>query len=386
MRRALVNLVLTEFRNYQALSLSLSGDHVVITGENGAGKTNLLEAVSFLSPGRGMRRAVLADVAREGSSNGFAISATVNMDDEEVQLGTGTFGETPGGETARRLRVNGAVLKSTDALTDYLRVVWVTPQMDGLFSGPAADRRRFLDRLVLAIDPLHGQRSLDFERAMKGRNRLFEEGRSDERWYDAIETQLAEYGTAIAAARAELVRLLVGMMERLPDDGPFPKADLALEGMLEQQLIAGLAASDVEDSYRNALRENRQRDRAAGRTLDGPHRSDLSVFHRPKNMAASQSSTGEQKALLVGIILSHARLVAQMTGSAPILLLDEIAAHLDAGRRAALFGIIDDLGAQAFMTGTDRALFSALEGRAEFLSVSHGIVSKDQPDKSKSLA
>jgi DNA replication and repair protein RecF len=386
MRRALVNLALTEFRNYQALNLMLSGEHVVITGENGAGKTNLLEAVSFLSPGRGMRRAVLADVAREGANNGFAISADVEMDGDNVQLGTGTFSDMPGGDPARRLRVNGAPQKSTDALTDYLRVVWVTPQMDGLFSGPAADRRRFLDRLVLAIDPLHGQRSLDFERAMKGRNRLFEEGRSDERWYDAIETQLAEYGTAIAAARAELVRLLVGMMEHLPDDGPFPKANLALEGALEEQIISGQAASDVEDGYRNILRENRQRDRAAGRTLDGPHRSDLSVFHRPKNMAASQSSTGEQKALLVGIILSHARLVAQMTGSAPILLLDEIAAHLDAGRRAALFGIIDDLGAQAFMTGTDRALFSALEGRAEFLSISHGLVSKDQPYKSNSQA
>jgi DNA replication and repair protein RecF len=378
MRRALVNLVLTEFRNYPALSLPLSGDHVVITGENGAGKTNLLEAVSFLSPGRGMRRAVLSDVAREGSSNGFAISATVEMDGEEVQLGTGTFGDMPGGELARRLRVNGAAQKSTDTLTDYLRVVWVTPQMDGLFSGPAADRRRFLDRLVLAIDPLHGQRSLDFERAMKGRNRLFEEGRTDERWYDAIETQLAEYGTAIAAARAELARLL--------EDGPFPKADLALEGTLEEQIMSGMAAADMEDRYRQTLRDNRHRDMSAGRTLDGPHRSDLSVFHRPKNMAASQSSTGEQKALLVGIILSHARLVAQMTGSAPILLLDEIAAHLDAGRRAALFGIIDDLGAQAFMTGTDRALFSALEGRAEFLSVSHGSVSKDEPDKSQSSA
>jgi DNA replication and repair protein RecF len=386
MRRALVNLVLTEFRNYPALSLALTGDHVVITGENGAGKTNLLEAVSFLSPGRGMRRAVLSDVAREGSTNGFAISATVEMDGEEVQLGTGTFGDAPGGEAARRLRVNGAAQKSTDALTDYLRVVWVTPQMDGLFSGAAADRRRFLDRLVLAIDPLHGQRSLDFERAMKGRNRLFEEGRTDERWYDAIETQLAEYGTAIAAARAELVRLLAGMMERLPDDGPFPKADLALQGLLEQQIISRVAAADVEDSYRKALRDNRHRDMSSGRTLDGPHRSDLSVFHRPKNMAASQSSTGEQKALLVGIILSHARLVAQMTGSAPILLLDEIAAHLDAGRRAALFGIIDDLGAQAFMTGTDRALFSALEGRAEFVSVSHGSVSKDQPDKLQTSA
>lgn len=382
MRVAVKQLTLTDFRNYQRLSLDLSGRHAVITGENGAGKTNLLEAVSFLSPGRGMRRAALADVARSGSGHGFAVNALVSAaDGDEVMLGTGTFGEAPGGEPARRLRVNGAAQKSTDALTDYLRVVWVTPQMDGLFTGPAAERRRFLDRLVLAIDPLHGQRSLDFERAMKSRNRLFEENRADQRWHAAIEIQLAEYGTAIAAARVELVRLLSGMMDHLPDDGPFPKADLALEGSLEEELASGASGSDVEDRYRQGLAANRSRDMAAGRTLDGPHRSDLIVHHRPKSMPAGLSSTGEQKALLVGIILSHARLVARMTGGAPVLLLDEIAAHLDAGRREALFHIIDDLGSQAFMTGTDRALFSALEGRAEFLSVSHGLVSKDLPDK-----
>ncbi len=384
MRVALKQLTLTDFRNYQRMSLDLSGRHVVITGENGAGKTNLLEAVSFLSPGRGMRRAALSDVARSGSANGFAVNAQVSINGDEVMLGTGTFGDTPGGESARRLRVNGATQKSTDALTDYLRVVWVTPQMDGLFTGPAAERRRFLDRLVLAIDPLHGQRSLDFERAMKSRNRLFEENRSDKRWYEAIETQLAEYGTAIAAARVELVRLLAGMMDQLPDDGPFPKADMALEGSLEALLSSGTSASDAEDHYRQGLKDNRNRDMAAGRTLDGPHRSDLIVHHQPKSMPAGLSSTGEQKALLVGIILSHARLVARMSGGAPVLLLDEIAAHLDAGRREALFGIIDDLGSQAFMTGTDRALFAALEGRAEFLSVSHGFVSKDVPDKSGS--
>ncbi len=382
MRVKLRQLNLVDFRSYARLELPLGGHHVVITGENGAGKTNLLEAVSFLSPGRGMRRAVLADVARVDSANGFAINALVENDDGEVSLGTGTFGETPGGDSARRLKINGAAQRSTDSLTDYVRVVWITPQMDGLFSGPAADRRRFIDRMVLAIDPLHGQRSLDFERAMKSRNRLFEEGRDDQRWYDAIETQLAEYATGIAAARVELVRLLSAMMDQFPDDGPFPKADLAPEGMIEEMLLHGVNAADIEDEYRQSLAKNRARDRAAGRTLDGPHRSDLAVFHRPKNMPAGQSSTGEQKALLVGIILSHARLVARMSGAAPLLLLDEIAAHLDAGRRAALFEIIDELGSQAFMTGTDRALFSALEGRAEFLSVSHGYVSKDSEDKS----
>ena len=375
--RVIRQIGLTDFRNYSALSLALAGSHVVITGENGAGKTNLLEAVSFLSPGRGMRRAVLSDVAREGSANGFAVNAMIETDNDPVQIGTGTYGETAGGEATRRVRIDGTAQKSADCLSDHIRIVWVTPQMDGLFSGPAADRRRFLDRLVLAIDPLHGQRSLDFDRSMKARNRLFEEGRSDQRWYDAIETQLAEHGTAIAAARVEIVRHLAAMMERLPEDGPFPKADLSLQGSLEEMLISGQSAAAVEDFYRQQLTENRYRDQSAGRTLDGPHRSDLIVYHRPKAMPAELSSTGEQKALLVGIILSHARLVAQMTGFAPVLLLDEIAAHLDAGRRAALFGIIDDLGAQAFMTGTDRALFVALEGRAEFMSVSHGVVSKD---------
>lgn len=381
MHVALKQLTLTDFRNYERLSLELSGQHLVITGENGAGKTNLLEAISFLSPGRGMRRAVLSDVARAGSANGFAVNAIVDSPDGEVALGTGTFGDTPGGEAARKLRVNGAPQKSTDALTEHLRVVWVTPQMDGLFTGPAADRRRFLDRLVLAIDPMHGQRSLDFERAMKSRNRMFEDGQRDSRWFDAIETQIAEFGTAIAAARVEIVRLLSGMMDQLPEDGAFPKADLALDGLLEGLLYSGINASDVEDQYRTMLSANRPRDAAAGRTLDGPHRSDLIVMHRPKAMPAGLSSTGEQKALLVGIVLSHARLVARMTGSAPVLLLDEIAAHLDAGRRQALFGIIDDIGSQAFMTGTDRSLFAALERRAEFLSIAHGIVLQDETDK-----
>lgn len=381
--RVIRQIGLTDFRNYTSLSLTLTGSHVVITGENGAGKTNLLEAVSFLAPGRGMRRAVLSDVAREGSPNGFAVNAIVATEHDPVQIGTGTFGEMPGGETGRRVRIDGTAQKSADCLSDFVRIVWVTPQMDGLFSGPAADRRRFLDRLVLAIDPLHGQRSLDFERSMKARNRLFEEGRSDQRWYEAIETQLAEHGTAIAAARVEIVRHLAAMMERLPDDGPFPKADLSLQGSLEDMLVSGQSAAAVEDFYREQLSGNRYRDQNAGRTLDGPHRSDLIVYHRPKSMPAELSSTGEQKALLVGIILSHARLVAQMTGFAPILLLDEIAAHLDSGRRAALFGIIDELGAQAFMTGTDRTLFAALEGRAEFVSVSHGIVSKEPASNSQ---
>jgi DNA replication and repair protein RecF len=243
--------------------------------------------------------------------------------------------------------------------------------MDGLFTGGASDRRRFLDRMVLAIDTSHGKRVLDYEKAMRSRNRLLSEGNSDNQWLDAIESQMAELGIAIAAARSEAMRLIAAMIERLPAEGPFPKADCFLEGTLEQRI--GLeAALDLEEDFRRTMRDGRARDRAAGRTLEGPHRTDLIVQHRPKSMPAALCSTGEQKALLIGLILAHARLTGELSGMAPILLLDEIAAHLDTGRRAALFGILDDLGGQAFMTGTDRSLFEALEGDAQFFNVAAG--------------
>jgi DNA replication and repair protein RecF len=366
-------LKLQDFRNYASASLSFAPRHAVFTGENGAGKTNLLEALSLLSPGRGMRRANYADMARAGSENGFAVHADLHTEDGEVSLGTGNGAEGGGTEATRKLRVNGAPAKNADAFLEYLRVVWITPQMDGLFSGPSVERRRFLDRLVLAIDPAHGARVLDYEKSMRARNRLFEEGRDDARWFDAIEAQMAELGVAIAAARAELTNLLAGMMALLPQDSPFPRAELTLEGALEEKLSLS-SAVELEEAWRASLRQNRALDRSAGRALEGPHRSDLLVRHAPKQMDAALSSTGEQKALLIGIVLSHARLVTKMTGTPPILLLDEIAAHLDQTRRAALFAIIDDIGAQAFMTGTDRALFDALEGQAGFFEVAGGEV------------
>lgn len=363
-------LSLTSFRNYDTLALDLSPGAVVLTGENGAGKTNLLEAVSLLSPGRGLRRAAYADIAREASQGGFAISAKVDGPEGEWTIGTGTLGAEPG-EAGRKVRINGANARSADELLDILRVVWLTPSMDALFTGPAADRRRFLDRLVLAIDTHHGQRALDFEKAMRGRNRLLTDGVSDNRWFEAIEVQMAETGVAIAAARAEMVRLLSGLVERLPADGPFPQSVLALEGQLEGQL-ALKPAVEVEEAYRRALASGRERDRVAGRTLEGPHRSDLLVRHKPKDMPADLCSTGEQKALLVGLVVSHARLVAELSRLTPILLLDEIAAHLDPGRREALFAILAELGGQVFMTGTEPGLFAALEGKAQFLTVAHG--------------
>lgn len=366
-------LTLTNFRNYAALSLELAPGAVVLSGDNGAGKTNLLEAISFLTPGRGLRRAPYADVAREGGDGGFALHARIEGPEGQVEIGTGISGGDAAGEGGRRVRINGASARSAEDMLEWLRVVWLTPAMDGLFPGPAADRRRFLDRLVLAIDPGHGQRALDYEKAMRGRNRLLTEGSRDGAWFDAIETQMAETGVAIAAARAELVRLLAAMIDRLPGSGPFPQADISLAGDLESAL-GSAPAVDVEERYRAALANGRERDRAAGRTLDGPHRSDLVVRHRPKSMPAELCSTGEQKALLVGIVLSHARLTGEMSGLTPILLLDEIAAHLDAGRRAALFSILEELNCQAFMTGTDAALFSSLAGRAQFLTVDHGSV------------
>jgi len=361
-------LKLSDFRNYTELTLPLGPGHVVLTGENGSGKTNLIEAVSFLSPGRGLRRASYDDVARTSGHDGFAIHASLDcMIYGDAEIGTGTAG---GGEGGRKVRINSNAA-SGDELLDYARILWVVPSMDGLFTGGASDRRRFLDRMVLAIDTGHGKRVLDYEKAMRSRNRLLSEGNSDNQWLDAIESQMAELGIAIAAARSEAMRLIAAMIERLPAEGPFPKADCFLEGTLEQRI--GLeAALDLEEDFRRTMRDGRARDRAAGRTLEGPHRTDLIVQHRPKSMPAALCSTGEQKALLIGLILAHARLTGELSGMAPILLLDEIAAHLDTGRRAALFGILDDLGGQAFMTGTDRSLFEALEGDAQFFNVAAG--------------
>ena len=365
-------LVLSDFRNYASVALELKPGLVVFTGDNGAGKTNLLEAISFLTPGRGLRRAAYEDVAREGAEDGFAVHARLQGPFGTCEIGTGT-GRVAGVDSGRRIRINGANVRAAEDLLEWLRVTWLTPSMDALFTGPAGDRRRFLDRLVLATDPGQGQRVLDYEKAMRGRNRLLVEGGRDAAWFDAIEAQMAESGTAIAAARVEMVRLLSAMVDRLPDTGPFPHADLAIAGTVED-LLARKSALDAEEAFRALLVENRWKDRAAARTLEGPHRSDLLVRHRQKAMAAELCSTGEQKALLIGIMLSHARLCGEVSGAVPVLLLDEVAAHLDASRRGALFEILEGLGCQAFMTGTDPVLFDSIAGRAQMLSVAGGAV------------
>ncbi|MBB3290733.1 MULTISPECIES: DNA replication/repair protein RecF [unclassified Rhizobium] len=361
-------LKLTDFRNYAAAALTLDGRHVVLTGDNGAGKTNLMEAVSLLSPGRGLRRAAYADVTRVNAPGGFSIFAELEGMDGSVEIGTGI--DTMDESTARRLRINSTPAKTVDELTDHLRVLWLTPAMDGLFTGGSSERRRFLDRLVLSLDPAHGRRASDFERAMRSRNKLLSENRFDPSWLAGIEEQMASLGIAMAIARQEMLGLLSRLIAETRETTPFPSAALELSGFLDGQFDR--PAVDLEDAYADMLRERRYRDAAAGRTLDGPHRADLLVRHCEKDMEAERCSTGEQKALLVGLILAHARLVGNLTGYAPILLLDEIAAHLDEGRRAALFDLIDGLGGQAFMTGTDKSMFSALGERAQFFTVAHG--------------
>jgi DNA replication and repair protein RecF len=372
-RAAITALKLTRFRNYASLSLSLSGASVVLAGPNGAGKTNLLEAISLLSPGRGIRGARLDEIAMKGANGTFGVAARVGNSAGEVDLGTGVVAGPEGPESKRRVHVNHAPVGSSEALLDHLRVLWLTPSMDGLFIGPPADRRRWLDRAVLSIDKSHGTRASAFERAMRGRNRLLAEPSPDAAWLDAIETEMAGFGVAIAAARREWAALAAAMIDVAGRRSPFPTAELALSGSLEGDLD-GFSAGEVEERYRRLLREQRERDAAAGRTLIGPHRSDLLVRHRPKDMPAESCSTGEQKALLVGLVLAQARLVANLTGETPVVLLDEIAAHLDETRRAALFDVLADLGAQSFMTGTDAGVFAPLGAEAERLDVAEGRV------------
>ncbi|WP_075216477.1 DNA replication/repair protein RecF [Mongoliimonas terrestris] len=353
-------LRLTDYRNHTAFALDPGRRSVVLVGDNGVGKTNCLEALSFLSPGRGLRRATLAEVVRQGAAGGWSVAATVDGALGDVRLGTGSLPGEPG----RLARIDGAPVRSADAFTDHVRLLWLTPSMDGLFTGPAADRRRFLDRMVLALDPAHGRRVAAFEQALTGRNRLLEDHRSDPAWLDGVEAQIAELGVAVAAARREAVGCLVRLLDAgHPADAVFPVARVLLEGDVETALDRASAA-DVEDWYRTDLAAGRSRDRAAGRTLVGPHRADLVVHHAGKAMPAAASSTGEQKALLIGLVLAQARLVAELARQTPVLLLDEVAAHLDPGRRAGLFAILEAAGSQAFMTGTDRAPFEAIADRA----------------------
>ncbi len=366
---------LTDFRNYHAARLVAGPEPVVLTGPNGSGKTNLLEAVSLLASGQGLRRAPYPELARMGSG-GWAVAARVHGANGSADIGTGL---NPGDSTrsGRIVRVDGNEQSGSGALANLLDIYWLTPAMDGLFAGPASERRRFLDRLVPSVDPGYRARLGQFERAMQQRNRLLADGAREPARFEGFERIMAETGVAIAAARAAAVAELAGAIQtrrEAAEQSAFPWAELLVAGTLEMNLNEQPAV-DVEDAYAVSLHERRERDRAAGRTLDGPHRSDLIVGHGPKQMPASVCSTGEQKALLIGLVLAHADLVRRhRKGAAPILLLDEIAAHLDHLRRAALFDEIAALGSQAWMTGTDVEAFSALVGRAKFHRVHDSLI------------
>ena len=369
-------LTLSNFRSYHAAQIELGqAGPVVLTGANGAGKTNLIEAISLLAPGRGLRRATMEELAFSEGDGAWAVSAEI-----EGMLGLATLGtgiDPPAGEDSapsRICRIDRESVGSAAAFADHLRVVWLVPAMDPLFNGPASERRRFLDRLVLAVDAQHSSRVAALERSLRSRNRLLEDAHSDSHWLDAVEHETAEVAVAVAAARAETVGRLAGALAGGRDQAPeFPLAEIALDGWMEK-LLPHHSAIEIEDRYRALLKDNRARDAAAGRTLDGPHLSDLSVTHASKGIAASQASTGEQKALLIRLVLAHAGLIKDMTGFAPLLLLDEIIAHLDPTRRAALYDALANLGAQVWMTGADPAAFGDIVGRAQVFVVRSGAV------------
>lgn len=365
----IASLRLTDFRNYSALDVDFAPEPVVFYGPNGAGKTNLLEALSFLSPGRGIRRAKVSDIAKrheDSQAPAWGINATLQ---DETRISVGQVPEHP---RRRLLRLNGVNATGTQ-LAQLLSLMWLTPAQDRLFTGPAGDRRKFLDRFALAHVPGHGVTSLRYEKARTERNRLLSDGITDAGWYDALEADLANQGAHILQARAITLTHLSDEIEAR--DSIFPKAKLEIEGDYENRILKGESLEDIEFALREDLRSGRSLAQRAGRTLIGPHRSDLCITHIAKSMPASDCSTGEQKALLIGLMLAQAR--AQKDRK-PILLLDEVAAHLDKGRRAALIEELLSLETQVFMTGTDASLFEAFNSRAQMFEVQDGTVSKKE--------
>jgi DNA replication and repair protein RecF len=341
---AVSRLTLTDFRSYGSALIEPGSGFVLLYGENGAGKTNLLEAVSLLAPGRGLRGVALSEMARQGATGAFAVTARIG----ESDIGTGTVASAP---ERREVRINGAP-GSVNSLSEWLSVLWLTPAMDRLFTASAGDRRRFLDRLVLALEPGHAHHSTRYEAAMRARNKLLADGEAaDPAWLTGLEQAMDEHGTVIAKARARTVAALEEHLAEAPED-EFARASIRLADWADVNLAA-------------LLKANRPRDTAAGRTTEGPHRQDLAVTHREKQIAAEHSSTGEQKALLLGLVLAHAQLVAERRGEPPILLLDEVAAHLDPKRRAALFTRLEGRG-QVWMTATEASLFEGITEASPF--------------------
>lgn len=367
---AVLRLKLSDYRGYADARIEVGRQSVVLTGLNGAGKTNILEALSMLAPGRGLRRARLSDLDRQGGG-AWAISAKLQRGtDDPVDVGTG---RDPEGSDKRVVRIDAKPVRGQAQLAEIGAIQWLTPQMDGLFIGSAGDRRRFLDRLVTGADPDHAGRLAAYDQAQRERLRLLREGRADPTWLDALEDTMARHGVAVAAARRERVHALDGATV---GSGVFPQAALRLAGSVESWLDE-IPALEAEDRLKARLAQNRRIDGESGMTAEGPHRSDLDVTHVARGQAARLCSTGEQKALLLSIQLANARLVKANTGAAPLLLLDEVAAHLDETRRAALFQEIQVLGSQAWLTGTDAQLFRPLRGLGQFLRVADASISND---------
>jgi DNA replication and repair protein RecF len=369
---AISRLTLTDFRNYDSLRLTVPAGLIALVGENGAGKTNLLEAISMLSPGRGLRGAEAASLGRHGGEGAWAVSARVETPLGETQLGTAwSPSETEGQSAQRAVLIDGHLQRSASALSERLRLLWLTPAQDRLFAGPPSERRRYLDRMVALLDSEHGTRVSGFEKLMRERNLLLTAGSSDMAWLAALEAQMAEHAVAIAAARIYATSRINTSLtaERIPS--PFPWGRVSLEGEIEA-LVEKLPALAAEENYRHRLHEGRSADRAASRTLSGPHRSDFMVLHGPKGVPASEGSTGEQKALLIGLLLAQVDAVTEAAGGRPVVLLDEVSAHLDRARKTALFGLLEGLRVQAWMSGTEPQVFDGVSASTVVYQVDSG--------------
>jgi len=394
-------LTLTNFRCYGHTVVEPRCDHslTILTGPNGAGKTNVLEAISYLAPGRGLRRAPLGDVTRKkvaimppedallAQRNGWAVAATLKLGSEPVKVGTGIEQAEDEANNKRLVRIDGEVAANSNILGERWSISWLTPQMDRLFVEGPASRRRFLDRMVLGLFPDHSRQVGAYERVMRERNRLLSDKGpyADPAWLNALETRMAEHGVAVAVARLEFAGQLAGQLAKAPES-PFPRAELAIDGWLEGLLANGTSAVEVEDAFKARLTAARHgdtgnengressRETSRGRANIGAHKTDLVVTHAPKAMRADLCSTGEQKALLVALVLANAQLQTALRGQAPLMLMDEVAAHLDRDRREALFDALASLGSQCWLTGTDKNLFKGLSGSAEFFDVSDGSI------------
>lgn len=376
---AVSRLALTDFRSYGSLRLNLDPAPVVLFGPNGAGKTNILEALSLLVPGKGIRRARLADLQRREAGGGWGVAASLATPKGTVEVGTGCDPQAGArgddeeeSEFAGRrvVKIDGQPARGLAALSEILRAVWLTPEMDGLFRDGASARRRFIDRAVVGFDRSHATRLNTYERTLRERARLLKAGGADPLWLAALEERMAEDGVAIAAARLHTIEKLCGIAGE--GFGPFPAADAAIEGSVEQDLAA-MPALEAESRLRKLLAQSRPEDALTGGAAHGPHRSDLRVRHLTNGLPAELCSTGEQKALMIALVLAIGALQARDFGAAPLMLLDEVAAHLDSARRGALFERIGEIGAQAWLTGTDRTAFDRLEGRAQFFRVNGGV-------------